>query len=477
MLAAAFWLVACVRAEEPAPAVRSSVKPNLLLITVDTLRADHLSAYGYRLPTSPNLDRLAGEGVRFSDATVPWPKTWPAVASMLTGKYPATTGVRMYPRRPLPQDHETLAELLSRAGYETAAVVANVNVSSKFGFDQGFDTFVESWEAGLEAATGSTTFANDPGEVKEFTGARVVTDQALELLDDLAAAEPFFLWLHYIDPHGPYRPPPEYDGLWADEYEVKDVPFEAMPLYQRQYDEAGAPITNISHYIAQYDREIRFFDDQLQRLLDELAARGLRDDTLLVLTSDHGESLDDDLYLLEHGAAPYQPTAGVPFVLVFPGRIPPGRVVEAPVGLIDLLPTLAAMLDLPSLPAVQGRSLVATWADSPTAPNDYVFLESGAYEPSQLSVRKGKWKLARLRAPRDRQMFDRREFELYDIKADPGEENDLADSHPALVAELQTALNDWRSDTPPYAGPENAEMKEVDSRTQALLRALGYVND
>lgn len=469
---------ACVRSESPdAPRASAAKRPNLLLITVDTLRADHLSSYGYRLATSPNLDRFAEQGVRFADATVPWPKTWPAVASMLTGKYPATTGVRLYPRRPLPEDHDTLAELLGRSGYETAAVVANVNASSKFGFDQGFDTFVESWEEGLTRATGSTAFKNDPGEVKQFTGARVVTDQAVALLDDLAGEQPFFLWLHYIDPHGPYRPPAEYASLWAGEYSVNDVPFDAIPVYQRQHDAQGNPITDISHYIANYDREIRFFDDQLQRLLDEVARRGLDDDTLVVLTSDHGESLDDDKYLLEHGAAPYQPTAGVPLVVVFPDRVPKGRVVDVPVGLIDLLPTVFDLLGLEAPPTVQGESLVATWSEGGTRPAEYVFMESGSYEPSQLSVRKGRWKLAQLRAPRDRMQFDREEFELYDLETDPGEEIDLSAAHPEVVAELRSAVDSWRAATPTYDGPEQAAMKELDEQTHALLRALGYVTD
>ncbi len=483
LLAVVVGSYGCVRYEPPEPtdapsaAEAAPVQPNLLLITVDTLRADHLSSYGYRLPTSPNLDRLARHGVRFADATVPWPKTWPAVASMLTGKYPATTGVRLYPRRPLPSDHETLAELLGRSGYQTAAVVANVNVSAKFGFDQGFDEFVESWEEGLERETGSTVFANDPGEVKQFTGARVVTDQAIELLDAIANEQPFFLWLHYIDPHGPYRPPAEYDSLWAGEYAVKEVPFEAIPLYQRQHDVAGEPISDISQYIARYDREIRFFDDQLQRLLDDLARRGLRDHTLIVLTSDHGESLDEDLYLLEHGAAPYQPTAGVPLVVVFPGRVPEARVVDTPVGLIDLLPTLLELLGLPDPPAAQGQSLVSTWTTSAPKPGKYVFMESGSYEPSQLSVRKGKWKLARLRAPRDRQQFEREEFELYDLTTDPDEEVDRSAENAELVIELRAALATWRAETPEYDGPERAEMRAVDERTQALLRALGYAQE
>ena len=457
------------------PDVRASRAdaPNLLLITVDTLRADHLSSYGYRLPTSPNLDRLAASGVRFADATVPWPKTWPATASMLTGKYPSTTGVRLHPRRPLPAEHVTLAEALAGAGYEAGAVVANVNVSAKFGFDQGFEPFLEAWSDGLAEATGSGEFGHDPGKVKEFAGADVVTTKALEVLDGFDASQPFFLWLHYIDPHGPYRPPAAYRDLWADAYPVHAVEIDELPVYQRASDAHGTPIEDLSYYIANYDREIRFFDDQLARLLRELEKRSLRKNTLIVLTSDHGESLDDDGYYLEHGAAPYQPTAGVPLLVVFPGRVPAGRVVTTPVGLVDLLPTIMELLEVPA-PPQQGTSLVPTWADAPRDPRPYVFMESGSYEPSQLSVRKGRFKLAHLRSARDRLQFGREELELYDLSTDPGEEIDVKERYPDVVAELRAALETWRAETPRYAGADD-EAAPIDEKTHALLKALGYV--
>jgi len=394
---------------------------------------------------------------------------------MLTGKYPATTGVRLNPRRPLPRDHETLAELLHGVGYATAAVVSSMNVSSKFRFDQGFEIFAESWRDGLAGGKGGATAENAPDQVKRFTSARVTTTRALDLLDDLEGKQPFFLWLHYIDPHGPYRPPARYQGLWTEEYAPSEVPLEAIPAYQRQYDAQGEAIVDISHYIANYDREIRFFDDELQRLLSGLERLGLRDRTLIVLTSDHGESLDENHYLLEHGAAPYQPTAGVPLVLVLPGRVPAGRVVSAPVGVIDLLPTICEILGVAAPRAVQGESLVPAWEGGSS--RTYVFMESGSYEPSQLSVRKGRWKLTRLRAPRDRSRFGREELELYDLVADPREETDRSAENPAVVRELTAALAAWRADTPSYDGPESAAMEQVDPRTEALLRALGYVHD
>ena len=164
------------------PASPEQRQPNLLVITVDTLRADHVSCYGHALATTPTVDRLAAQGVRFEDAAVQWPKTWPSMASMLTGTYPTANGIRYLPRRQLPDGNVTLAELLRDAGYRTAAVVSNVNLGKKFAFDQGFDTFIESWVEELLRVTGRTALTNEPGKVKRYTNATIVTNQAIRLV-------------------------------------------------------------------------------------------------------------------------------------------------------------------------------------------------------------------------------------------------------------------------------------------------------
>src|SRR5262245_52642261 len=260
-------LLAAACASRSPPASR----PNLLLVSVDTLRADHLGSYGYRLDTSPTIDALAAAGVRFADATVQWPKTWPSMASMLTGKYPASVGVRYAPRRPLAEEQTTLAEALRGAGYQTAAVVANPNVGQGLQFDQGFDRFVESWLTELRRQTGEHVLKDAPGVVKHFTNATIVSDEAIRLLDELAGRPPFFLWLHYIDPHGPYRPPLEYRRLFFGDHPSKRVPVQDLPPYQVQVDrEHGTVSADIGFYIGQYDREIRYLDDQLARVLAKL---------------------------------------------------------------------------------------------------------------------------------------------------------------------------------------------------------------
>jgi arylsulfatase A-like enzyme len=449
-------------------------RPNLLLISVDTLRADHLGSYGYRLDTSPTIDALAAAGVRFADATVQWPKTWPSMASMLTGRYPASAGVRYAPRRPVSAEQTTLAEVLRGAGYATAAVVANPNVGRELAFDQGFDRFVESWLTELKRQTGAKRLEDAPGAVKHFTNATIVTDEAVRFLDSLAAGPPFFLWLHYIDPHGPYRPPREYRRLFFGDHAAKPVPLAELPPYQVQVDrERGVMSGDLGFYIGQYDREIRYLDDQLARLLAKLDALGLRENTLIVLTADHGESLDEHGYYLEHGKAPFQPTAHVPLIFALPGRVPAGRAVTEPVALVDLVPTVLELLDVPAPPGLQGRSLVPAWQGGASSP--YVFMEAGTRTPSQLVIRKGPWKLVRFRAREDRERFARNGVELYDLSQDPGERRDVRSEHPEVARELEEALARWVATTPEYRPSKGEQPPRVDERTRQMLKGLGYI--
>jgi arylsulfatase A-like enzyme len=465
-------LLAC---EEPEIVERqASVGPNVLLITIDTLRADRIGSYGYRLPTSPAIDQLASRGVQFTDCTVQWPKTWPSMASMLTGAHPKTIGMK-YRQRVLHPTLLLISELFRNAGYGTGAVVANFNVGKTFGFDQGFDTFVESWQEGWAAQPGGDTpFRNAPGKVKQYTNAGIVTDQALGWLKGIGKSRPFFLWLHYMDPHGPYLPPTGYEQYFGGAYDSVTAPEERLPDYQRQVDpENGQPITDLAHYLAQYDREIRYLDDEIGRLLREIDA----DDTLIVFTADHGESLGEHGYYLEHGMFPYQACARVPLIMVQEGRIPGGRVVDSPVGLIDLPATILdlAGIDIPA--TFEGESLVRSIeAGSMAGGPEYVFMEAGFHDLTQLVVRRGEWKLIAVRSPKDRQMMTGGSYELYDVISDPDELHNLVEERPDIVANLSKVLQDW------FTGGARWEQRgeEIDLQTlspeeQEMLKSLGYL--
>ncbi len=450
---------ACAPAEEQ--------RPDVLLITVDTLRADHVGAYGHRAPTTPTLDALASRGVRFADATVQTPKTWPSLGSLLTGTYPATNGVR-YHQHFLADRNSTLAEIFGAAGYRTAAVVANVNVGRQFGFAQGFEHFVESWVEALLRETGRETFENAPGVVKRYTGAATVTRQALEWARGLSDDRPYFLWLHYMDPHGPFDPPAEQSERFAPYHPAEPVDWQVLPPYQRRYDaETGLMIADLGVYKSRYDGEIRVFDDALAALLEGLDALGRERPRIVALTADHGESLGEHDYYLEHGKLPYQPTARVPLVLVAEGRLPAGTEVSAPVGLVDLAPTLLALADLPAAGSFQGAALPGIGAGDEARP---VFMESGYHQPYTVAVRRGRWKLVRARAPQEREMLG--DVRLFDLDADPGEQRDLARDRPEIVRELSSLLQDWLDETPELETDPGE--RALDPGTREMLEALGY---
>lgn len=453
--------------------------PSVLLITVDTLRADRLGAYGYRLPTSPSIDRLAAQGIRFADCSVQWPKTWPSMASMLTGAYPKTTGIKLQQRR-LPDAHLLLPEVFRAHGYRTGAVVANVNLGQRFGFGQGFDHFVESWKEAWEREAGAAAFINAPGKVKRYTDARTVTDQGLAFLSELDARKPFFLWLHYMDPHGPYLPPEPYQERFVGEYPAEPVPLTALPEYQRQTPPGSdEPIADLAFYRAQYDREVRYLDDELGRLMGEITALGVKSqDLLLALTADHGESLSEHGYLLEHGLFPYQAAAHVPLILVQEGRLPAGRVVEAPVGLVDLPPTLLDLAGIEVPATFEGRSLrglLVGGEEAGSGPPDHVFMESGYREATQLSVREGSWKLIQVRSPEDRALMKGESWELYDLHRDPAETENIAAQHPAVVDRLGAVLAKWYQGGPRWTEGEAIDPASLSPAEREMLRALGYV--
>ena len=331
--------------------------PNVLLITIDTLRADRLGCYGYLLETSPHIDSLAARGVRFTDCTVQWPKTWPSIASLLTGAYPKSTNIRLRPRV-LSPSLNLLSDLYRANGYNTGAVVANFNIGKAFGFHQGFDHFKESWVEKWRKESGDRRFINRPGRVKEYTNATLVTDQALAWLEGRGSRKPFFLWLHYMDPHGPYVPPEKYNVFFEDAHEPEPTELDNLPEYQLQKREGESePISDLSFYRRQYDREVRYVDDEIRRLCSELYRMKEGDNTIIVVTADHGESFNEHNYYLEHGKLPYQACAHVPLIIVREDVLPAGVVVEDPVGLIDLTATLVSLSNMGRPDTFEGQDL------------------------------------------------------------------------------------------------------------------------
>ncbi len=444
-------------------------RPNVLVISLDTTRADHLSAYGYERKTSPRLETLAREGVRFDAAYAPSATTGPTHASLFTGLAPMTHDVRKNGHR-LADALPTLAEQLSTAGFETAGVVSSFVLSARFGFSQGFDVWDEDF-SNATAPEGVTIWEGFEVEGKFYGSAEDTTRRALDWLDGRSHPErPFFLLVHYFDPHDPYTPPPGYRP-----------PFDPGPKVALKQVRT----------VFLYDLLLAFTDEQMGALLDGLDERGLAADTLVVVVGDHGEGLMDHGHPY-HGAQIYEEAVRVPLVARWPGRIEPGHVVERPAALVDLAPALLEIVGegsggLETQDRTSGLRLVGEASAEPpegTSTDEPVFLYRRHYEPARLTdeievageqygVRLGRWKL--IEGP------DEGRLELYDLEADAGERSNVAADHPERVAELAALLEGWRRASAGAreqwraAAGEPATGHELDAAERARLEALGYV--
>jgi arylsulfatase len=436
---------------------------NVLLITIDALRADHLGAYGYSRPTSPNIDRLARESVRFDRAVSQWPLTSPSFAALMSGTYAHTNGLMRTTAQRMPDRPLMLAELFQAGGYTTRAAVGNVNLARVFNFDQGFDTYRELWREEDQQQT------------------RAMARNGLELLGDASQSRPFFVWLHFFDPHARYQPPKPFDGMF-----VKDSHFDPswrVPLYAESRRNVGGIAANVNlgtedrvaYYVAQYDAEIRYVDEQVGILLKALADRGLARNTVVVLTSDHGESLGDHNYFFDHGRFPYDDCVHVPMIVRAPGIGKPGGVVTSPVQLIDLVPTLLDLTGLPPNPNAEGKSLRRLLAGEHPGGSRwaYAFTESGYAQNYQRSITSEHYKLVYVPDAGDRRFMKGSELELYDLKADPKETKNLIDEKPEVADRLKRELWSWMSASGNGAAVPAAV--PLDHGTEAQLRSLGYI--
>ena len=399
---------------------------NLILITLDTTRRDRLSCYGYSEKTTPNLDRLAAEGILFEQAFTAVPVTLPSHATLLTGLYPFQHGVRNNGSYVLADSFTTLAELLGARGYETGAVLGGFPVDHRFGLAQGFAHYDDRFSPLSSVREGDT--AQRP--------AAEVTRLSLEWIGQ-HAARPFFLWAHYFDPHAPYHPPEPYLGRFP-----------------------GQP----------YDGEIASMDAAIGQLLEGLKTKGLTERTIVLVAADHGEGLMDHREPT-HCTFIYGATQEVPLLLRLPDDGPwtgtawHGRRVEGLVGLTDLLPTAwnALGFEPQELPPVAGQSLLPL-VEGKASGHDWLYhetlvpdLDFGMSELRGLQTKSWKY----IRAPQP---------ELYNLERDPGELNNLADREKDRVEDMEAQLAEVllaeKSASAPVA---------MDPGTLEKLRSLGYV--
>jgi arylsulfatase A-like enzyme/Tfp pilus assembly protein PilF len=425
---AGFWILFCAGAyvlfvkraapQLPAAALRGF---NVLLITVDTLRADRLGSYGSSAGLTPALDRLASRGFRFETVHAHVPLTLPSHASIFTGRYPFQHGVHDNGSFRLNVSEQTLASSLQRAGYRTGAFVSAFVLDSRFGLDRGFDIYDDDYGTSRSGTRPPSAF-----EVVERR-ADAVVKPAERWIEDIPPGAPWFAWVHLYDPHAPYEAPSEFRAKHADD---------------------------------PYAAEVAYVDSVLGKFFERLGGAGALERTCIVVTSDHGESLGEHGEM-RHGVFAYESTLLVPWILWAPGLGP--RVFPAPVRHVDLMPTLLDLIGVPAPKDIEGESLRPYLAgELPREPS------SSYFEALNTNLTRD-WAPLRGLIRNGYKLIDLPIAELYDLGRDPDEQENLYDREKPLASELRRELSAMS------AGHALSPVSPLEDESAARLRTLGYL--
>ena len=426
LILAAAWAVVILNS---AALSGQSAKRNIVVFVLDQLRADELHCYGNPRLTSPNIDKLASRGVILSKFYTVAPWTSPSFGSLYSSLYPSKHGVTLFFGQDVPlidKDRPMLAENLHKDGYYTAAFVDN-SLGGKRLMGRGFDDFVD----GGAPAPDITQRLARPG-----VGANYTTPKVLAWLDShYQASQPFFLYVHLLEPHSPYNPPPQDDLFKSDAY---------PNLSNEGYDFAGGALPRLAMIGDQkaverlyqlYDGKIHYADGFVGQIVDRLRALGLEDNTYILLTSDHGELLyshPDDFLTFDHRSL-YNTVLHIPLIVAGPG-IPQGQVNSALGSNVDTAPTLLELAGAAPLDDAEGHSLLPLLQGKVKSVNDYIFAEEDIEIPER-SVRSQDYKLIRNLWTGEEQLFD--------LGKDPEELHNVAKDNPATVKQLDAQLNEW----------------------------------
>ncbi len=422
--------------------------PDVVFITIDTLRADHLDTYGYERTTSPNLTELARTGVRFERAIAQAPWTLPSLGTLHTSLYPREHGATKQ-GTVLSDSLTTIAEVASEAGYITIGVVSNVSSNKEHGFGQGFDHWDQTQMQGGRTIT-----------------AGHLTRIALRLLEESDRSKPFFLWIHYLDPHTYYMPHPRFG--YAAQYYAERFPKNGVRAPNKIYDKLESPLREqfVDYARGLYDEEICFNDEKIGVLVDGLKKLDALDDTVFIVTSDHGEFFSEHGRFV-HGRDVYEEVIRVP--LIVGGAIDPalrGKVVSQRVEISAVPATVMQILGRAKHP-FRGPSLLDIASGKESVP--VVFTQGLGFKDKDLkdAVYIDEHKLIY------NQDYD--SYELYDLNDDPKEAHNLIDEpkFAEIRAELKAALDEFR-ELPRRVGA--SRVIEYDSRVKEMLKSLGYMD-
>lgn len=429
----------------------SDPPPRVILISVDTLRADHLGSYGYSRPTSPNLDAFASNALVFENAIAQGAETVSTCTSLLTGFLPHETRAVRY--HSMPHELETLPEMLQKSGYTTLAVVSNFVLRSKQGFSQGFSIYDE------------TMVQREQIRPLPERAAEPTTDRAIELLRE-HKDDPLFMWIHYQDPHATYSPPKRHAEPFLD----PDREPRPLPLNKVMSGSLGIPRhqqlgenRDYHYYVSQYDGEIHYFDEQFGRLIGALEELGIYDDALIIFTADHGENMGEHGYFFTHGENLYHGVTHVPLMVKHGNRLK-GRRAEF-VQHLDVVPTVMEFLGLTSDLPFRGHDLLQA------TKGREIFSETAIWWSAEkwmyFVIRDGIKLIHRPTVNR---------FHLYDLNNDPEETRDLFNdpAYRESVEEMQRALARLRTEDLLDLGPITPP-DEMTEEEREKLESLGYV--
>lgn len=428
---------------------------NLIFITVDTLRADHLGCYGYDKIETPAIDKLAAEGIQYEKAFSAAPWTCPSMASIFTSLYPEAHGMVLHPIRH--SDHFralspkllTLAEAMKQGGMKTCALSEQIWCSETFGFSQGFDEFTM-----LEKQK------------------RHLTDKAIDRIQRYSKDEPFFLYMHYLDPHTPYLPPEEFEipHPAADKYvEFKELDWDQW--WQRLWNlNRNTPDIDelLSYIISLYDGEIRFIDHEIRRLMACIDESGLSENTVIALISDHGEAFLEHAML--HGSTLFNEEIFVPIIIKVPWEEGfKGLKIAQPVSTLDLMPTLLDIMGLPVPRSIHGEVITPRDINGNgrlgIERSDFIRSES-AYDTAWKKVQTHGFSLILNKNTRDCRLFD--------LDGDPMEQADVLDLFPDAFQTHWKDINGWIDEQSRWKRPESPIINLSDE-VQERLRGLGYL--
>jgi arylsulfatase A-like enzyme len=450
---------------------------NLLLITVDTLRPDHLRCYGYDGIRTPTIDGLAYEGIKFENTVTSIPITLPSHASIFTGLYPPAHGIRFNGAYALADSITTLAEVLYEVGYTTGAIVASYALDSEFGLDQGFMRYDDSYPAGnllkfkypeywsslSNLLLGQLLARYLPLDFIFSEPQRRADEVSTAAIDWLGkhGSKKFFLWLHYFDPHTPYDAP-MLPGLGLPDTSIPDRNLISRdPPYKYWWGE----LNSLEDVYSLYDAEIEYTDYWIGRVMDKLYEMGVRDRTLIVFTADHGECLWEHK-LAGHGYSVFDSEIKVPLILNLPGFITRGDSYDRFVELTDLFPTILDLLDIPILQKVQGRSILSFIGKEDFEETRLAYCETlwpKEVKHRKKGIRTEEWKYVTSLDGKTRQFFN--------IISDPNELHNLANERKVLADIFEERLVEISR----QIGDTGGLIPDMDAEVEEKLKALGYV--